>query len=1411
MASGCSLLLPSQHAAAPGAALPEGANDRYGPCPLDLELTRPAVNLGGPLDHDLSAALDDDATPPASPSGWPPTPEPQESGHAHARTPPRIDQESPCPVPACSASATDVRLLCNHVNSTHAAFLAGSNESDVLRVLAAAGLSWCATCISAVPDLVQHECRMTGRLRCPAPGCLASLGSTANLTAHLRNHHSGLTLAEADTRRLRLGRCQHCAGYFRNATQHERTCKERPGSANSRTNARVTARPTGASPLTPAAGTGARLALPRTPATLPGAPSGLTWTFGPPGGLSGSSRQMSWAFVPMIRCALGHNEDAGLARFSAGAADWDRWRLAYATDFATRNITEASLPFTAAGYLNEQEQVRLLLGPAGGGESNVDDLMEGEFMEWVEREARLAALRRAAAPRPPPRESGSSTGDPLDDCDGTGSDRLPSASILEHERLWWYLPEGCSELWVAANRPRFQTLLAAHRANDTRALGHALDAILATPAECLVRRRGGVRAVASIRRRLRTVAAAARRGTHAASGPVLIEPPAALPSDTWAGQIRRAAELASRGDLRRATRALTRDAAPICSPAAVESLRRKHPPATAAIPACPAHAPRIVVDRDDLIALVRKLAPGCAASGPGWSAALLKPLMQDDVCVDGVVLLVQLVANNELDPSSRALITTSLLLGIPKPNQDIRPIAIGDLFLKLAARYCFNLDAHRFPSVFEPLQLAIGSPGGCERAVQTLQAKLETNPDGLIAIHVDFSNAYNSVNRAQMLASVFGDERLSHLWRVLSFSYGEGSDLVIRNRGCIVDTVRSEQGGKQGCVLAGLGFAHVLQHAYATAVAGFPDITARAIVDDFSMVGPPAQVFQAYDRLIAAAQALSVMVNTSKTVVQQARGAPTPATTAAATERGLSLVLGNHDYLGAYIGVDDEAGREWLLAKLLRLSPVSRAIQDTRLPSILAIQLTKTCVITTPGYLARCLPLRVTRDLLRTFDNSILTALTARLRLPNPLPITALQSLTQPMDQGGMGIRSLNVIAPAAKWASAAAVAPDLQALVDASAEELPFVTDRTLAYDLMLAAGVPTTDLPTAAEARARAEAELAARAALSGRQAVNPRFANEGFKLLPRRADLITSFYGGECALPTLQRMLSRQMERASLRAFEASPEFDPMDMLRFAACKAPESGLWLLPNPALPLMIDRHTETAVRLRLGLPPAGFSERVCLLCDRDISADPWHAFACEAIRRLSITKRHDHAAYHLCEFSRSQGCLSNVVAKDPGALIPDGEIFLARDSIFFDVSGVHSLAPSHFRPHAPLGSAVAGREDFKETKYAEYATERHARIVPFVLDCFGALGQGALDLVDLIEEEGKTPGFGAALPARMSKQLFLTMLSQKWQTGNALAVEQWQQLSRQALSSAPRTAPRPSPLAALVTPPCNAPQTVMS
>ena len=60
-------------------------------------------------------------------------------------------------------------------------------------------------------------------------------------------------------------------------------------------------------------------------------------------------------------------------------------------------------------------------------------------------------------------------------------------------------------------------------------------------------------------------------------------------------------------------------------------------------------------------------------------------------------------------------------------------------FLRTAAKYCFSLDSHNFRSVFESLQLAIGSADGSERALQTIQAAIEHG----FLFHIDGINAYN--------------------------------------------------------------------------------------------------------------------------------------------------------------------------------------------------------------------------------------------------------------------------------------------------------------------------------------------------------------------------------------------------------------------------------------------------------------------------------------------------------------------------------------------------------------------------------------------------------------------------------------------------------------------------------------------
>ena len=235
-------------------------------------------------------------------------------------------------------------------------FLRDGDADDVRRVLSAAGLTRCPDCRAALASSV-HDCPLAGRWACPVLSCRVSAEKKATIMAHLRNLHSGVLLSAVDERRLGIGRCTSCLDYYKGVKAHEAKCRRGPG-----------ARARGAAPRTPArtppcpAPVALRPPMPSRSESLPGAPIGLAWSFGAPGGRSGCSVRMSWAFVPMIRCALGLGEAGGLARFLAGNARWDGWRDAYAADFVARGITVESLPFDENGYIEEKEQLRLLRG-----------------------------------------------------------------------------------------------------------------------------------------------------------------------------------------------------------------------------------------------------------------------------------------------------------------------------------------------------------------------------------------------------------------------------------------------------------------------------------------------------------------------------------------------------------------------------------------------------------------------------------------------------------------------------------------------------------------------------------------------------------------------------------------------------------------------------------------------------------------------------------------------------------------------------------------------------------------------------------------------------------------------------------------------------------------------------------------
>ena len=78
-------------------------------------------------------------------------------------------------------------------------------------------------------------------------------------------------------------------------------------------------------------------------------------------------------------------------------------------------------------------------------------------------------------------------------------------------------------------------------------------------------------------------------------------------------------------------------------------------------------------------------------------------------------------------------------------------------------------------SYFYPHQLGIGTPGGCEAAVHSARRYLEALPPDHVMVKLDFSNAFNSIRRREMLLSVYN--RVAELYAHCRSAYNQSSCL----------------------------------------------------------------------------------------------------------------------------------------------------------------------------------------------------------------------------------------------------------------------------------------------------------------------------------------------------------------------------------------------------------------------------------------------------------------------------------------------------------------------------------------------------------------------------------------------------------------------------------------------------------
>ena len=110
------------------------------------------------------------------------------------------------------------------------------------------------------------------------------------------------------------------------------------------------------------------------------------------------------------------------------------------------------------------------------------------------------------------------------------------------------------------------------------------------------------------------------------------------------------------------------------------------------------------------------------------------------------------------------------LIALQKKTGGVRPIAIGYVWRRLAAKCASRYATIKLVPLLSPLQLGVGVSIGCEAAVHLARRFVESLHGDRAFIKLNFANAFNSLRRDSMLQSVSSE--LPELFDFCKASYG---------------------------------------------------------------------------------------------------------------------------------------------------------------------------------------------------------------------------------------------------------------------------------------------------------------------------------------------------------------------------------------------------------------------------------------------------------------------------------------------------------------------------------------------------------------------------------------------------------------------------------------------------------------
>ena len=250
--------------------------------------------------------------------------------------------------------------------------------------------------------------------------------------------------------------------------------------------------------------------------------------------------------------------------------------------------------------------------------------------------------------------------------------------------------------------------------------------------------------------------------------------------------------------------------------------------------------------------------PNGSAGGPdGLRPQHIKDLLlgasEDSPLLLAITDLTNLLLEGKVPSSVQGTLFGANLLAITKKTGGIRPIAVGYVWRRLAAKVACCQVKEAAAVLLAPRQLGFGIQGGAEAEVRSARLYMENMSCGKLLVKIDFCNAFNTVRRDFVLEAVH-----KYFPQLLPFAFSTMNFMSDLQFGDFV--LRSDEGVHQGDPLGPLYFCLVckelLESLKSELVLGY--------LDDITLGDDAPVCLEDFLRLEAASAKLGLTMNRSK-------------------------------------------------------------------------------------------------------------------------------------------------------------------------------------------------------------------------------------------------------------------------------------------------------------------------------------------------------------------------------------------------------------------------------------------------------------------------------------------------------------------------------------------------------------------